>query len=224
MSPPRRMPRSRREAPRRLCCPPPGSCLLHRPDEIGHQRGARTAFALQRAAPLEPRTALAGLDRFQGQAQAQAIAGGHDVGEADTVETVVEDAPGAADFDALAGEAGHERQGEEAVRDEALERRLRPYAGRVGVDPVPLAGDFGEGEDHRLGDLDPEARLQFLADEGQELPGLFDAQHGTSGTRMFTSASSLREAPSGTVISGCSLQDVHSAPPGREWRATPSRW
>ena len=59
----------------------------------------------------------------------------------------------------------------------AAERRLRRALG-VDVDPLVVAGGFGEGVDVGLRDLVPVADAELLADLGLEFVDAGDGEHG----------------------------------------------
>ena len=90
-------------------------------------------------------------------------------GEAQLVEAVVDGHRVAAEREHLVEQRRRERERQVPVRDRPAERRLgRPD--RIGVDPLAVAGDLGEGVDRLLVDRDvvadpelgPGAPCQFV--------------------------------------------------------------
>ena len=70
---------------------------------------------------------------------------------------------------AEANNSRQQAQREEAMRDGGAERALRPRVHRVDVDPLVVAGGFGEQVDALLVDRDPVADADLLADQGLQI-------------------------------------------------------
>jgi len=103
-------------------------------------------------------------NRRRREPRANARADWHRRDEAHPVHTVVDRHAQTMKGHRVADEGTQKRQRQEAVRDRGLERRFGRRAHGVGVDPLAVAGRLGELIDARLGDLEPVADRDFLAD------------------------------------------------------------
>ena len=90
--------------------------------------------------------------------------------------------------------------------DRAAERRLRGALG-VDVDPLVVAGDVGEGVDLVLGDVEPLADAQLLADPGLEVVDAGDREHGCG-----IYALGPRRAGAPPTLAGCPRRCSPSTP------------
>src|SRR5438874_10048950 len=134
------------------------------------------------------------LDRQQLRAQPDALADAHGGGEADLVQAVVDAHPAAqVDLDSAAtlAQLGDQRERQVAVGDRPAEEGP-PGALGVDVDVLVVAGGVGEGVDALLGDLQPLAHAELLADQ---LLQLGDAGDDALGARLY-----VAHAPSSPLL------------------------